>query len=118
VGWPQVVVAGAVRDRHGGERQPGRWQDSLAPGRRTPAGEDVQDHVGTHRAAGERFLAGQGDGVEALAQDRCRKGDELPVRLVTAPESAADSCQRRRQRPVPERCPVAQRPGLRTRTAR
>jgi hypothetical protein len=85
----------AVRDRHGGERQPGRRRDSLAPGRRTPAGEDVQDHVGTHRAAGERFLAGQGDGVEALGQDRCQNGDELPVRLVTAPEPAADPCQRR-----------------------
>jgi hypothetical protein len=38
---------------------------------------------------------GQGDGVEALGQDRCQNGDELPVRLVTAPEPAADPCQRR-----------------------
>ena len=82
------------------------------------AGEDVQDDVGTHRAAGERVLAGQGDGVEALAQDRCQNGHELPVRLVTAPEPAADPSERRRQRPVPERCPLRSAPGLRTRTGR
>ena len=75
-------------------------------------GENVEDHVGGMNAFRERFPAGGLDRGQAVAEDRSQNTDHLTAAIGRRSELAANTLEARRQDPVLERRPVAQRAGL------
>jgi hypothetical protein len=70
-----------------------RWRLPLA-------GQEVEHHVATDRAAGERFGAGRFNRVDAVAGNRGQDANHLAIAIGMAGKPATHPLDRRRQRPV------------------
>ena len=109
---PELIVSGAVGDGRMAQDKRRRrqyWSDGFAI---ALPGKDVEDHVGGMDALGQGLCAGCLHRGQSVRQDAGQNGDHLAIAIIAPGQLAPHPLEGRRQDPLLEWRPIAQRAGF------